>query len=138
MVTLQQHLSHRKPIRLPKFHKVRTKALKGNPQKRGIVSRLSTEHPKKPNSAKRKVARIRIRGRKNMVRVKVPGEGHGTLQKFSAVLIRGHRARDLPGIRHAIIRGKLGSNPVLSKRKGRSKVGVKKGYVDQLKARNEA
>ena len=129
MVTIQQHI--RKAVkRKPKFHKKRTKALKGNPQKRGVVNRIVTESPKKPNSAKRKVAKIRLCTGKNL-RVKVPGEGHGNLQKFSPVLIRGSHPRDLPGIRYSIIRGKLGSNPVLARRKGRSKYGVKKRFITE-------
>ena len=111
-------------------------ALRGNPQKRGVVARIYIEHPKKPNSAKRKVARVRMCTGK-MLRVKVPGPGHGTLQKYSAVLIRAAHPRDLPGIRYSIIRGKMGSNPVLERRKRRSKYGLKRGLVKALEAQGK-
>lgn len=124
MTTIQQHLKKRVK-RVHKFHKIRTKALRGCPQKRGIVNRLITESPKKPNSAKRRVAKIRLCTGKRL-RVKVPGIGQGSLQKFSPILIRGAHPRDLPGIRYCIIRGKLGSSPVFERKKGRSKYGVKK------------
>lgn len=109
MVTLQQ-LLRKKTSRRPKFHPVWSRALRGNPQKRGVVFKLGTESPRKPNSAKRRVARVTLCTKKR-IRVKVPGEGAGTLQKFSAVLVRGASPRDLPGVRYAIIRGKMQSNP---------------------------
>ena len=124
MVTFQQH-KKRTVKRIRKYHKVRTKALKGCPQKRGVVNRIITESPKKPNSAKRRVAKIKLCTGKRL-RVKVPGIGQGSLQKFSPILIRGSHPRDLPGIRYSIIRGKLGSNPVFERKKGRSKYGVKR------------
>lgn len=127
MVTIHQHLDS-KTKRFRKFHKKRTMALRGCPQKRGVLSKIGIESPKKPNSAKRKVARLRLCTGKNL-RVKIPGPGHGNLQKFSAVLIRGAHPRDLPGIRYSIIRGKLGSNPVLVRRKARSKYGLKKIHI---------
>lgn len=129
MATLQQ-LLRKKVRRFPKFHRVRARALRGNPQKRGVVRRLGTESPRKPNSAKRRVARVRLSTGKT-VRVKVPGEGAGTLQKFSAVLVRGAAPVDLPGVRYAIIRGKLGSNPWLERRRGRSKYGVKRIHTQR-------
>lgn len=127
MPTVQQIL-RKKIKRRRKFHKVRTKALKGCPQKRGVVNRIVVESPKKPNSAKRKVAKIRLCTGKKL-RVKVPGIGQGTLQKFSPILIRGAHPRDLPGIRYSIMRGKLGSSPVFERRKARSKYGLKKKYI---------
>lgn len=127
MATLQQHRMY-PSMRLHKFHKKRTLALKGNPQKRGVVNKIGVESPKKPNSAKRKVARVRLCTGKN-IRVKVPGPGVGNLQKFSPVLIRASHPRDLPGVRYSIIRGKLGSNPVLVRRKARSKYGIKKRHL---------
>jgi small subunit ribosomal protein S12 len=128
MTTLQQIL-RRSVRRQSKVNYTRTVALRGNPQKRGVVHRIGTESPKKPNSAKRKVARVRLCTGK-MVRVKVPGPGHGNLQKFSAVLVRGAHARDLPGVRYSIIRGKLGANPVLTRRKRRSKYGLRRRHVE--------
>ena len=104
-------------------------ALRHCPQRRGTVHRIYTESPKKPNSAKRKVARVRLGGSTRSLRVKVPGPGHGNLAKFAPVLIRGSHPRDLPGIRYSIIRGKLGSNPVQGRRKARSKYGLKKRHL---------
>jgi small subunit ribosomal protein S12 len=129
MVTIQQ-LLRKKIVRRSKFHRVRARALRGNPQKRGVVRKLGTESPRKPNSAKRRVARVRLSTGKT-VRAKVPGEGPGTLQKFSAVLVRGASPVDLPGVRYAIIRGKLGSNPWLERRRARSKYGVKRIHVER-------
>lgn len=125
MVTLNQHL-RRATRRLPKFHWNRTTALDGCPQKRVVVHRMGTESPKKPNSAKRRVARVRIPGNPRHLRVKLPGPGHGNLARYAQVLIRGSHPRDLPGIRYSIIRGVLGSVPVFTRRKGRSKYGLRK------------
>jgi small subunit ribosomal protein S12 len=108
-------------------------ALRHCPQKKGVVHRIYTESPKKPNSAKRKVARVRLVGTTRHLRVKVPGPGHGSLARFGQVLIRGAHPRDLPGIRYSIIRGKLGSNAVFSRRKGHSKYGLRKRQIEQLK-----
>jgi len=130
MVTFQQHLRKSAGARRRyKFHKVRTKALKGCPQKRGVVNRIVTESPKKPNSAKRRVAKIRLCTGKRL-RVKVPGIGQGSIQKFTPILIRGAHPRDLPGIRYSIIRGKLGASPVFERRKARSKYGMKRKYIN--------
>jgi small subunit ribosomal protein S12 len=104
--------------------KIKTPALKGCPQKRGVCIRVYTSTPKKPNSALRKVARVRLT---NGIEVTsyIPGIGHN-LQEHSVVLIRGGRVKDLPGIRYHIIRGTLDSSGVEDRRRGRSKYGTKK------------
>ena len=98
-------------------------ALKACPQKRGVCTRVYTTTPKKPNSALRKVARVRLT---NGIEVTayIPGEGHN-LQEHSIVLIRGGRVKDLPGVRYHIIRGALDSAGVEDRKKGRSKYGTK-------------
>ena len=104
--------------------KVKTPALKGCPQKRGVCIRVYTSTPKKPNSALRKVARVRLT---NGIEVTsyIPGVGHN-LQEHSIVLIRGGRVKDLPGTRYHIIRGTLDSSGVEDRRRGRSKYGTKR------------
>ena len=104
--------------------KIKTPALRGCPQKRGVCIRVYTSTPKKPNSALRKVARVRLT---NGIEVTsyIPGIGHN-LQEHSVVLIRGGRVKDLPGIRYHIIRGTLDSLGVEDRRRGRSKYGTKK------------
>src|SRR6188768_1673993 len=99
-------------------------ALQGCPQKRGVCTRVYTSTPKKPNSALRKVARVRLT---NGIEVTayIPGEGHN-LQEHSIVLIRGGRVKDLPGVRYHIIRGALDTAGVANRKKGRSKYGAKK------------
>jgi len=99
-------------------------ALQGCPQKRGVCTRVMTFTPKKPNSALRKVARVRL---SNGIEVTayIPGIGHN-LQEHSVVLIRGGRVKDLPGVRYHIIRGTLDTLGVENRRKARSKYGVKK------------
>jgi small subunit ribosomal protein S12 len=99
-------------------------ALQGNPQKRGVCTRVYTTTPKKPNSALRKVARVRLVNGYE-VTAYIPGEGHN-LQEHSIVLIRGGRVKDLPGVRYHIIRGTLDSSGVSDRRKGRSKYGAKR------------
>lgn len=97
---------------------------KGAPQKRGVCTQVRTQTPKKPNSALRKVARVRLT---NGIEVSayIPGEGH-SLQEHSVVLVRGGRVKDLPGVRYHIIRGTLDSTGVEDRRQGRSKYGGKK------------
>jgi len=104
--------------------KVKTPALKGCPQRRGVCIRVYTSTPKKPNSALRKVARVRLT---NGIEVTsyIPGIGHN-LQEHSVVMIRGGRVKDLPGIRYHIIRGTLDSSGVEDRRRGRSKYGAKR------------
>jgi small subunit ribosomal protein S12 len=104
--------------------KTNTPALKGSPQKRGVCVRVYTTTPKKPNSALRKVARVRLT---NGIEVTsyIPGIGHN-LQEHSVVLIRGGRVKDLPGVRYHIIRGTLDTLGVSNRKQGRSKYGAKK------------
>ena len=114
-------------IRKPrKKRKVKTDvpALKGSPQKRGVCTRVYTTTPKKPNSALRKVARVRMTNGLE-VTAYIPGEGH-TLQEHSVVLIRGGRVKDLPGVRYHIIRGALDATGVDGRKRGRSKYGTKR------------
>ena len=99
-------------------------ALKANPFKRGVCTRVYTTTPKKPNSALRKVARIRLTNGFE-VTAYIPGEGHN-LQEHSIVLIRGGRVKDLPGVRYHIVRGSLDTTGVANRRKSRSKYGAKR------------
>jgi small subunit ribosomal protein S12 len=107
--------------------KTKSPALVSNPQKRGVCTRVYTTTPKKPNSALRKVARIRLTNGFE-VTAYIPGEGHN-LQEHSVVLIRGGRVKDLPGVRYHIIRGALDTQGVKNRQQGRSKYGAKKGAV---------
>jgi len=102
-------------------------ALQGCPQKRGVCTRVYTSTPKKPNSALRKVARVRLT---NGIEVTsyIPGVGHN-LQEHSVVLIRGGRVKDLPGVRYHIVRGSLDTTGVANRKQGRSKYGTKKNAV---------
>ncbi len=104
--------------------KSKSPALDGNPQKRGICTRVYTMTPKKPNSALRKVARVRLSNRME-VTTYIPGIGHN-LQEHSVVLIRGGRVKDLPGIRYHMIRGTLDASGVSSREQSRSKYGTKR------------
>lgn len=99
-------------------------ALKNCPQKRGVCTRVYTTTPKKPNSALRKVARVRLTNQMEVTSY-IPGEGHN-LQEHSVVLIRGGRVKDLPGVRYHIIRGTLDAVGVANRRQGRSKYGAKR------------
>ena len=105
------------------FHQRRTRQAKGAPQKRGVCTQVKTMTPKKPNSALRKVARVRLTNNIE-VTAYIPGEGH-TLQDHSVVLVRGGRVKDLPGVRYHIVRGTLDATGVDDRRKGRSKYGTK-------------
>ncbi|GAB4574940.1 MAG: 30S ribosomal protein S12 [Anaerolineae bacterium] len=102
----------------------RTRQPKGAPQKRGVCTQVRTMTPKKPNSALRKIARVRL---SNGIEVTayIPGEGHG-LQEHSVVLVRGGRVKDLPGVRYHIVRGTLDSDGVQNRQQGRSKYGSKR------------
>ncbi|HHJ52229.1 MAG TPA: 30S ribosomal protein S12 [Caldithrix abyssi] len=104
--------------------KTKAPALAGSPQKRGVCTRVYTTTPKKPNSALRKVARVRLTNGME-VTAYIPGEGHN-LQEHSIVLIRGGRVKDLPGVRYHIIRGTLDTSGVEDRKQGRSKYGTKK------------
>ena len=105
-------------------YKTASPALQSNPQKRGVCTRVYTSTPKKPNSALRKITRVRLSNGKE-VTVYIPGEGH-TLQEHSIVLVRGGRVRDLPGVRYHVVRGSLDTLGVNGRKQSRSKYGAKK------------
>ncbi len=121
MATINQLV--RKPRKRART-KSKVPALQGCPQKRGVCTRVYTTTPKKPNSALRKVARVRLT---NSIEVTtyIPGVGHN-LQEHSVVLIRGGRVKDLPGVRYHVVRGTLDSIGVSERRRGRSKYGAKR------------
>ncbi len=121
MPTLNQLIRHgRKRV----IKKGTAPALQGSPQKRGVCTRVYTTTPKKPNSALRKVARVRLSNGFE-VTAYIPGEGHN-LQEHSIVMIRGGRVKDLPGVRYHIIRGVLDTGGVQDRKKARSKYGAKR------------
>src|ERR1700752_3447161 len=128
MPTLNQLV--RKPRITPKA-KSKVRDLDASPQKRGVCTQVRTVTPKKPNSALRKVARVRLT---NGIEVTayIPGEGH-TLQEHSVVLIRGGRVKDLPGVRYHIVRGALDAQGVANRKRGRSKYGTKKNTAPAKK-----
>ena len=103
----------------------KTPALQGSPQRLGICLRVFTRTPKKPNSALRKVAKVRLTTSSD-VTAYIPGEGHN-LQDHSIVLVRGGRVKDLPGVKYHVVRGALDAQGVVKRRQGRSKYGTKKG-----------
>jgi small subunit ribosomal protein S12 len=113
----------RKPRRR-QIEKSKVPALEGCPQKRGVCTRVYTTTPKKPNSAMRKVARVRLTNGME-VTTYIPGEGHN-LQEHAVILIRGGRVKDLPGVRYHTIRGTLDTAGVTKRRQGRSKYGAKR------------
>jgi small subunit ribosomal protein S12 len=113
----------RKPRAMPKT-KSKVPALAGSPQKRGVCTRVYTTTPKKPNSALRKVAKVRLTNGFEVISY-IGGEGHN-LQEHSVVLIRGGRVKDLPGVRYHIVRGSLDTQGVKDRKQGRSKYGAKK------------
>jgi small subunit ribosomal protein S12 len=104
--------------------KTKTPALAGSPQKRGVCTRVYTTTPKKPNSALRKVAKVRLTNGFEVIGY-IGGEGHN-LQEHSVVLIRGGRVKDLPGVRYHIVRGSLDTQGVKDRKQGRSKYGAKR------------
>jgi small subunit ribosomal protein S12 len=111
-------------LRKKKIYKLKTPALKKKPQVKGICIKIYNRTPKKPNSALRKVAKVKLSTGKK-VECYIPGEGHN-LQQYSVVLIRGGRVPDLPGVKYHIIRGKYDLNGVKNRKTSRSKYGVKK------------
>jgi small subunit ribosomal protein S12 len=121
MPTINQLIKHG---RKKKEKKSKAPALQGNPQKRGVCVRVYTVTPKKPNSALRKVTRVRL---SNGIEVTtyIPGEGHN-LQEHSIVLVRGGRVKDLPGVRYKVVRGALDAAGVEGRRQSRSKYGTKR------------
>ena len=110
--------------RVDKFTKTKSPALKSCPQRRGVCVRVYTTTPKKPNSAMRKVARVRLTNG-NEVNAYIPGEGHN-LQEHSIVLVRGGRVKDLPGVKYHIVRGALDTAGVEGRTQRRSKYGTKR------------
>jgi small subunit ribosomal protein S12 len=108
----------------PVKERSKTPAMEANPQKRGVCTRVYTTTPKKPNSALRKVAKVRLTNGNEMIGY-IPGEGHN-LQEHSVVLIRGGRVRDLPGVRYHILRGVLDTQGVKNRKQSRSKYGAKR------------
>jgi small subunit ribosomal protein S12 len=121
MPTIQQLI--RKPRQAPP-HRNKVPALAQNPQKRGVCTRVYTTTPKKPNSALRKVAKVRLTNGYEVIGY-IPGEGHN-LQEHSVVMIRGGRVKDLPGVRYHILRGVLDTQGVKDRRQRRSKYGAKR------------
>jgi small subunit ribosomal protein S12 len=108
----------------PQKAKSKVPAMEANPQKRGVCTRVYTTTPKKPNSALRKVAKIRLTNQREVISY-IPGEGHN-LQEHSVVLIRGGRVRDLPGVRYHVLRGVLDTQGVKDRKQSRSKYGAKR------------
>nr|YP_009667787.1 ribosomal protein S12 [Porella perrottetiana]YP_010704932.1 ribosomal protein S12 [Porella grandiloba]YP_010945498.1 ribosomal protein S12 [Porella gracillima]QCW58563.1 ribosomal protein S12 [Porella perrottetiana]WCQ78468.1 ribosomal protein S12 [Porella grandiloba]WGG27081.1 ribosomal protein S12 [Porella gracillima] len=121
MPTIQQLIRNK---RQPIGNRTKSPALRGCPQRRGVCTRVYTTTPKKPNSALRKVARVKLTSGFEITAY-IPGMGHN-LQEHSVVLIRGGRVKDLPGVRYHIIRGTLDAVGVRDRNQGRSKYGVKK------------
>ena len=121
MPTINQLVRHGRQVEVIKS---KSPAMQNCPQRRGVCTRVYTTTPKKPNSALRKVARVRISGGIE-VTAYIPGEGHN-LQEHSVVLVRGGRVKDLPGVRYKVVRGTLDAAGVSDRKKARSQYGVKK------------
>ena len=122
MPTISQLIRHRRKL---KSRRSKSPALTSCPQRRGVCLQVKTMTPKKPNSALRKISRVRL-SNKVEVTSYIPGEGHN-LQEHSIVLVRGGRVKDLPGVRYHIVRGTLDTAGVANRKKSRSKYGAKKG-----------
>jgi small subunit ribosomal protein S12 len=122
MPTIQQLVRHGRHV--PKT-KTKAPALKSSPQRRGVCTRVYTMTPKKPNSALRKVARVRLTTGVEITAY-IPGVGHN-LQEHSIVLVRGGRVKDLPGVRYKVVRGTLDTSGVKDRKQARSRYGAKKG-----------
>jgi small subunit ribosomal protein S12 len=122
MPTIAQLIRHRRQL---KIKRSKSPALTSCPQRRGVCLQVKTMTPKKPNSALRKIARVRL-SNKVEVTSYIPGEGHN-LQEHSIVLVRGGRVKDLPGVRYHIVRGTLDASGVANRKKSRSKYGAKRG-----------
>ena len=121
MPTISQLIRHRRQL---KIKRSKSPALTSCPQRRGVCLQVKTMTPKKPNSALRKIARVRL-SNKVEVTSYIPGEGHN-LQELSIVLVRGGRVKDLPGVRYHIVRGTLDTSGVADRKKSRSKYGAKR------------
>ena len=128
MPTIQQLV---RKGRQDKVAKNKTPALKGSPQRRGVCTRVYTTTPKKPNSALRKVARVRLTNHVE-VTAYIPGVGHN-LQEHSVVLVRGGRVKDLPGVRYHVVRGALDTAGTNNRKQGRSKYGAKRPKAAKVK-----
>lgn len=126
MATINQLLY--RDVRQKKFKKIKTPALAQKPQVKGVCVKVFTRSPKKPNSAIRKVAKVKLTTKK-VVESYIPGEGHN-LRQFSVVLIRGGRVPDLPGVKYKCIRGAHDFTGILSRKTARSKYGSKKNLKD--------
>jgi small subunit ribosomal protein S12 len=126
MPTINQ-LFNNKTARTPKKKVIKKPALLKNPFRKGICTKVYTRAPKKPNSALRKVAKIRLTNSRSVIAY-IPGEKHN-LQEHSMVLIRGGRVKDLPGVKYRVLRGKLDLQGVLNRKTSRSKYGTKKNTV---------
>ena len=122
MPTISQLIRHRRRL---KIKRSKSPALTKCPQRRGVCLQVKTMTPKKPNSALRKIARVRL-SNKIEVTSYIPGEGHN-LQEHSIVLVRGGRVKDLPGVRYHIVRGTLDTSGVADRKKSRSRYGTKRG-----------
>ena len=122
MPTISQLIRHRRKL---KIKRSKSPALTSCPQRRGVCLQVKTMTPKKPNSALRKISRVRL-SNKVEVTSYIPGEGHN-LQEHSIVLVRGGRVKDLPGVRYHIVRGTLDTSGVANRKKSRSKYGAKRG-----------
>lgn len=120
----KNQLLRKKTSRIKKISRIKTPALMQSPQKKGVCFRVYTRTPKKPNSALRKVAKIRLTNSVEIIAY-IPGEGH-TLQEHSVVLIRGGRVKDLPGVKYKVVRGILDLQGVAKRKQSRSKYGTKK------------
>ena len=121
MPTIQQLV---RKGRKPKVNQTKSRALDSCPQRRGVCTRVYTTTPKKPNSALRKVAKVRLTNGIEIIAY-IPGEGHN-LQEHSIVLVRGGRVKDLPGVKYHIVRGALDTSGVADRRQSRSKYGAKR------------
>lgn len=121
MPTISQLIRHRRQL---KIKRSKSPALTSCPQRRGVCLQVKTMTPKKPNSALRKIARVRMTNKVEVTSY-IPGEGHN-LQEHSIVLVRGGRVKDLPGVRYHIVRGTLDTAGVANRNKSRSKYGTKK------------
>jgi small subunit ribosomal protein S12 len=128
MPTINQLVRHG---RKQKKWKSKAPALNGNPFRRGVCTRVYTTTPKKPNSALRKVAKVRLTGGLEVIAY-IPGVGHN-LQEHSVVLVRGGRVKDLPGVRYHFVRGSLDTTGVENRRQGRSRYGAKKPKAEGAK-----
>ena len=117
-----------KKIRKPRKKSEKSPALERSPQVKGVCLKVFTKTPKKPNSALRKVARVRLSNKKK-VTAYIPGEGH-TLQEYSTVLMRGGRVKDLPGVKYHLVRGKFDFLGLKNRRQARSKYGTKKTKIN--------